>query len=144
MGITDVPATNLIQEMASDLKQKLEKPSFTEWVKTGAHNERAPQNKEWWYVRAASVMYRVYVDGPLGTETLRTYYGGKKNRGSAPHRFRKSSGKIVRSCLQALEKEGLIKKLKKGRTISAKGESYLTQMSKKVSGVKTEPVEKKE
>ena len=134
MGIMDVPATNLIDEMAADFKEKLQKPAFTEWVKTGAHVERAPQNQDWWYIRTASVLYRVYVDGPLGTEKLRTYYGGKRNRGSSPHRFGKSSGKVVRSCLQALEKEGLIKKLKKGRTISPKGESYLTQFSKKTSG----------
>ena len=134
MGIFDVPATNLIDEMAADLKEKLQKPDFTEWIKTGAHVERAPQNRDWWYMRTASVLYRVYVDGPLGTEKLRTYYGGKRNRGSAPHKFRKSSGKVVRSCLQALEKEGLIKKLKKGRTVSPKGESYLTQLSKKAMG----------
>jgi len=147
----DVPATNLIQEIASDFKEKLQKPDFAEWVKTGAHTERSPQNRDWWYMRAASVLYRVYVDGPLGTETLRTYYGGKRNRGSAPHKFRKASGKVVRSCLQALEKEGFIKKLKKGRAVSTKGQSYLTQTakkigSKKVQGIKKESIdtEKKE
>jgi DNA-binding PadR family transcriptional regulator len=53
-------------------------------------------------------------------------------RGVKPQKFRKASGKIIRNCLQALEKDGLIKKLKKGRVISPKGEAYLTKKAKEL------------
>lgn len=132
MSLYDVPATELIDEVARDLSQKLEAPGFTEYVKSGAHNERAPLRGDWWHVRAASILYRVFRDGPLGTESLRTYYGGRKNRGVKPHRFSKASGKVIRSCLQALEKEGFIRKLKKGRTVSSKGQAYLEKSANKV------------
>lgn len=134
MGIYDVPATELIEEVAEELKARMQQPEFVKWVKSGAHRERAPLRPNWWYVRAASILYRVYRDGPVGTESLRTYYGGKRNRGVKPEKFKKASGKIIRTCLQALEKEGLIKKEKKGRGISSKGESFLAKKAKEVAG----------
>lgn len=132
MGIYDVPATELIEEIAKDFKSRLEKPEWTDYVKTGQNRERVPLRRDWWYVRLASVLYRVYTDGPLGVESLRTYYGGRKRRGVKPEHFKKASGKIVRVCLQILEKEGLIKKEKNGRGISARGQSYLSKKAKEV------------
>jgi len=133
LGIYDVPATELIDEVAKDFKERVEQPALVKWGKTGAHKERAPLRGDWWYVRTASILYRVYKDGPVGTESLRTYYGGKRNRGVRPEKFKKASGKIIRTCLQALEKEGLIKKEKKGRGISSKGESFLSKKAKELS-----------
>lgn len=132
-GIFDVQAGELINEVAKGFKQRLKAPSFVPFVKTGAQAERAPQNPDWWFVRTASVLYRVYVDGPVGTESLRTYYGGKKRRKRKPPEFRKASGKIVRTCLQALEKEGLLKKAKKGRLVTADGEKLLAAAAKEVA-----------
>jgi small subunit ribosomal protein S19e len=133
LNILEVPTPELLELIAEDFKTKLTKPEFTEWIKTGAHRERVPQRTDWWYLRTASILYRVYRDGPVGTERLRTYYGGRKNRGVKPEKFVKASGKIIRTCLQALEKEKLIKKAKKGRIISKEGEKYLNSISKKLS-----------
>ena len=130
MGIFDVEPAVLIKEMAKDFRQKFKQPQWTEWVKTGPHTERAPQSKDWFFERTASVLYRVYKDGPVGTESLRTYYGGRKKRGVRPEKKRKSGGKIIRTCLQALEKEGFIKKVKTGRAVTSKGESYLNKLAK--------------
>jgi len=132
MGVFDVPATDLIEEIAKDLEKKfgIEKPAFTEYVKTGAHKERAPQREDWYFVRLASILYRVFKEGPVWVGSLRTYYGGKKNRGVKPHKFRKASGKIIRQGLQDLEKAGLIKKAGKGRVVSPKGHSFLVRKAK--------------
>ena len=129
MGVFDVPAGDLIEEIAKDLagEFKLERPAFTEYVKTGSHKERAPQREDWYFVRAASILYRIFKEGALGVGSLRTYYGGKKNRGVKPNRFRKASGKVIRQAMQDLEKAGLIKKAAKGRAISPKGHSYLVK-----------------
>ncbi|MBU0662653.1 30S ribosomal protein S19e [Candidatus Micrarchaeota archaeon] len=125
----------LIDEVAKELKGKIEAPQWTDFVKTGVNRNRAPQNPDWYFVRAASILYRVYADGPVGTESLRSYYGGRQRRGVRTEHFRKASGKIIRTCLQALEKEGLIKKVErgKGRTITGKGESYLHGRAKVVA-----------
>ncbi len=125
--VYDVPADLLIEQMSKDLKQKIEQPKFVPFVKSGAHRERAPQNPEWYFIRCASILRRIYVDGVQGTESLRSYYGGRKARGTKPHEFRKSSGKVIRSCLQSLEKAGFVQKdpKKKGRVVSPAGEKYL-------------------
>ncbi|MBI2597699.1 MAG: 30S ribosomal protein S19e [Candidatus Diapherotrites archaeon] len=132
MEIFDVNASELIKEIAGDFKQRLKQPEWSKWVKSGTHVERAPQNREWWFERTASVLYRVFKDGPVGTGSLRTYYGGRKNRGVRPQHKRMAGGKIIRTCLQSLEKEGLIKKGKTGREITPKGQSYLGKMAKEV------------
>ena len=62
MGIFDVEPAVLIKEMAKDFKGKFKQPQWAEWVKTGTHAERAPQSKDWFFERAASVLYRVYKD----------------------------------------------------------------------------------
>lgn len=130
MGIFDVPPAILIKEVAKDLKEKIQKPQWIDFVKTGTSRERAPQDKDFWFYRNASILYRVYKDGPVGTGSLRTYYGGRKNRGVKPEHHNKGSGKIVRTCLQELEKKGFIKKSKKGRIITGTGEKYLFEISK--------------
>ncbi|MBS3061255.1 MAG: 30S ribosomal protein S19e [Candidatus Diapherotrites archaeon] len=125
----DVPSALLIEDIAAQLTQSpgFKQPAFIEFVKSGAHRERAPSRADWYSIRMASVLYRVYKDGPLGTESLRTYYGGRKNRGVRPHKFTKASGKVIRLCLQTLEKEGFIKKAKKGREVTGKGQALLTK-----------------
>lgn len=132
MGIFDVNASDLIENMAEDFKENkaIKKPDFVEFVKTGPNRERTPLNKDWYFFRMASVLYRVYKDGPVGTEGLRTYYGGKKNRGVKPEHFRKAGGKVLRLCLQELEKLDYIKKSKKGRVISGNGEKFLLSKSR--------------
>jgi small subunit ribosomal protein S19e len=133
LGVFDVPAWELIEEIAKDLKsnRKVEQPVFTIYAKSGAHRERAPQHEDWWFVRCASILRRLYVDGPNGVQSLRTYYGGTRNRGVAPSHFKKGSGKVIRSCLQALEGQGFLKKVEKtGRKLTPSGEKYLYQAAK--------------
>ncbi len=132
VGIYDIPASELIEAMAKDFEKEIEKPEFTEYVKTGASRERAPVRSDWWHIRLASILYRISKDGATGTESLRTYYGGKKNRGSKPHRFRKASGKIIRQALQELEKAGYLKKIKKGRDVTGKAQSFMLKKAKEV------------
>lgn len=132
MGIYDVPATELIETLAKELEKELKAPEFTAYVKTGTNRERAPQKENWWYIRSAAIIYRVNKDGPVGTERLRTYYGGKKNRGRKPSQFRKASGKVIRSCLQELEKSGYLAKTKKGRETTGKAKKAMNTIAKQI------------
>ncbi len=131
MGIADVPADYLIEETATKLKEEVTQPEWIQYAKTGVHSERAPQRADWFYVRMASIMYRAHKWGVLGTESLRTYYGGRKNRGLKKEHHYKASGKVIRTCVQALEKIGYLEKAKpKGRKLSVKGFRLLNSMSK--------------
>ncbi|MEK6901854.1 MAG: 40S ribosomal protein S19, partial [Nanoarchaeota archaeon] len=71
--------------------------------------------------------------GPVGTQKLRTKFGGKKMRGYKPAEFAKGSGSIIRKIMQQLESAGLIaqasKGVHKGRILSAKGTSFLDKIA---------------
>lgn len=135
MAIFDVPAAELIEAMAADFKKQVKQPVWIEFVKSGPHRERAPHRRDWFYLRMASILYRVYKDGPVGTNRLRTYYGGRKARGPKPHRFKRASGKVIRLSLQELDKLGYLKKAKRGRVVSSKGEGYLNLKSKEIKKI---------
>jgi small subunit ribosomal protein S19e len=131
MGIYDVPAKHLIEETAQKLKTEIELPIFTSYIKTGVHKERSPQREDWYYIRMGSILYRAYKWNVIGTEGLRTYYGGRQRRGLKTEHHRKASGKVVRSALQALEKAGYLERAKpKGRTLTGKGHKLLNEVSK--------------
>ncbi|HUU79599.1 MAG TPA: 30S ribosomal protein S19e [candidate division Zixibacteria bacterium] len=123
----DVPAQELIHLVAEELKKskKITPPEWASYVKTGSFKQHAPQQADWWFVRCASLLRKVYVSGPIGTSHLRKEYGGLKRGRSTPERFQKASGAIIRKALQQLEAEGLVSSERRGRTISPKGRSIL-------------------
>jgi small subunit ribosomal protein S19e len=136
MKVTMVPADKLIARLKEELKRykELEPPHWARFVKTGAHRERPPDQPDWWHIRAASVLRRIYLDGPVGVSRLRTYYGGRQNRGQKPEHFRKGGGKIIRTILQQLERAGLVMKIdKKGRKPSKKGVELLERLAEEVA-----------
>jgi len=124
----------LIKKAAGALKEKIKAPEWSIFVKTGMSRERPPVDRDWWYMRAASVLRKIYLKGPIGTNKLRVKYGGRKNRGYKPERTYVGSGKIIRVILQQLEQIEFIKKsekgVHKGREITPKGKSFLDKLSK--------------
>ncbi|MFA5357450.1 MAG: 40S ribosomal protein S19 [archaeon] len=131
MAIQDVPPGYVVEEAGKKLSSEVETPEFTMHVKTGMHRERNPQREDWFSVRCGSILYRAYKEGVIGTEMLRSYYGGKRNRGVKKEHFYKASGKIIRACVQQLEKKGYLKKAQpKGRKITSKGIQLLDDASK--------------
>lgn len=132
--VYDVPAEELIKAIATELKKlsKITPPSWASYVKTGSFKQHAPQDQDWWYVRCASLLRKVYIKGPIGTSHLRKEYGGLRRGRNRPEKFTRASGSVIRNALKQLEGEGLISSSKQGRTISAKGRSLLDKISTKV------------
>lgn len=132
--VFDVPAEVLIDTVAEEFKNndKINPPEWADFVKTGVHKERKPENPDWWFVRVASIFRRVYMDGPVGVMSLRTYYGGKKDRGVRPEVFKKGSGAIIRGALHQLEDAGFVEKVEGGRVVTPAGRSYLDKISGKI------------
>jgi len=135
----DISHDTLITKLSEELKKvkEMEPPSWTEYVKTSVSRMRAPTQKDWWYVRSASLLRTVYLQGPIGVSKLRTKYSGRKNRGVKPDKTFKGSGNIIRKSLQGLEKAGFIEKKKidtmkkdfrKGRIVSSKGKSIIDKI----------------
>ncbi|MEM5773214.1 MAG: 30S ribosomal protein S19e [Candidatus Aenigmatarchaeota archaeon] len=129
-----VDPQKLVERLKEELKklEEIKPPEWAKFAKSGVHKQRPPEQLDFWYIRAASVLRRIYVDGPVGVERLRSYYGGRRKRGFFPQHFRKASGAIIRKILQQLEKAGLVEKTKKGRKITAKGQKLLDNIAKEV------------
>ena len=78
----------------------------------------------------AAILRKVYMRGPIGTEKLRSYFGGKRDMKVAAHKSRKGSGAIVRTSLQQLEEAGLLESIKgKGRVVTPQGRSFVDTMA---------------
>jgi small subunit ribosomal protein S19e len=134
--VFDIPANTLIAKVAEELKNesKIKAPAWSEYVKTGVHKQMPPENPDWWYVRSAAVLRRIYVDGPIGVERMRSVYGGTQDRGSKPSHFRKGSGSIARKVMQQLEAAGHIEKVSGGRRVSAQGRKFLDNIAYSLKG----------
>jgi small subunit ribosomal protein S19e len=132
----DVDPQRLIDAAAERLEDGYDAVAMPEWAqfaKSGVHNERPPRQDNWWYVRSAAVLRKIYVKGPLGTERLRTMFGGRKTDMDGPEHFRKASGKTIRTILQQLEEAGLVETVDgEGRALTAAGQSFLDNLSEDV------------
>ena len=139
MTVREVDPKVLLTRLNGELKKlsELQPPQWSHFTKTGVHKERLPEQSDWWHMRAASLLRRVYLNGPVGISRLRSYYGGRQNRGQAPERFHKAGGKIIRTILQQLEQAGLVKKVERGgRKVTPKGAVMLENLVKQIKAEK--------
>jgi len=115
-------------------------------AKTSSHTSRQPENPEWWFTRAASILRKTYTHGPIGIEKLRADYGGRHRKGVSREHVRKGGGTNIRKILQQLEAAGLIETNKnKGRTITSEGRRTLDKLAADIKEQleKTQPELKK-
>jgi small subunit ribosomal protein S19e len=132
----DIPPSILIEKLAMHLKEEVDAinpPTWSEFTKTGVNNLRPPTDPDWWFVRCASILRKVYVKGPIGIEKLRQEYGGKLDRGAKPEHARKGGGAIVRNVLQQLQTAGLVKTQRtSGRVVTNDGRGLLDRLSTEI------------
>ncbi len=129
----DIPPSVLIERLAKHLKDEVDEitpPAWTPFAKTGVHAQRPPTNPDWWFVRCASILRKIYVKGPIGIEKLRQEYGGRLDRGAKPEHASKGSGAIVRNALQQIQKAGLVRPQRnEGRIVTNEGRQLLDRLS---------------
>ena len=129
----DLPASVLIDRLAKHLKEEVDEitpPEWTLFARTGVHTQRPPTNPDWWFVRCASILRKIYVKGPIGIEKLRQEYGGRKDNGARPEHASKGSGAIVRNAFKQLNKAGLVKAQRtKGRIVTNEGRQLLDRLA---------------
>jgi small subunit ribosomal protein S19e len=131
-----VPVDLFIEKLAKYLRENVGEVSPPTWsltAKTGSHRERPPQQPDWWFLRCASLLRKLYVHTPIGVQRLRVEYGGRKRKGRRIEHSRKSGGSSIREPLQQLEKAGLVSKQEKeGRKITREGIGLLNRISAEV------------
>ena len=126
----DVPAEDLIDALAERLADDLDEPDWAAFAKTGANRELPPEQEDFWATRAASLLRKIAVDGPVGVERLATEYGGPKGGSNryqvAPTHRTDGSTNVIRTILQQLEEADLVEiRQGSGRAVTAEGRSLL-------------------
>ncbi|MGB9707836.1 MAG: 30S ribosomal protein S19e [Candidatus Pacearchaeota archaeon] len=139
--VYEIPSQKFIIYLAEKLKgmKEFEMPNWAAYVKTGVAKMRPPETDDWWYVRAASILRKVYVKGIVGVERLRNEYGSRKKSGMRPEKFFRAGGKIIRTILQQATKAGLIEHIKEkkvGRRLTKKGKEYLETIAAEMKHIK--------
>ena len=130
----DVSSQKLIERLSEELRknENIKPPEWSKYVKTGVSTERPPLQENWWFLRSAAILRKIYLNGPIGTQRLRNAFGGRRRMGHKPPQHKKAGGKIIRLMLQQLESAGYVKKVekpKKGRIITSKGQKILSKAS---------------
>ncbi len=138
VSVKEVPADLLIERLALYLREntpQVRPPEWAPFVKTGANKERPPMREDWWYVRAASILRKLYLNEPVGLSRLRTMYGyrAKVGSGMRRERFRKAGGAIIRNILHQLEDAGLVRKGKEGRLLTSEGRKLMDKIAAQIA-----------
>ena len=137
VSIKDVDTQQLVMKAAEQLEKmpEFKPPEWAGFVKTGVHKQRPPTQDNWWFIRSASILRKIYLNQRVGVSKLRKTYGGRKNRGHKPEHKKRASGNIIRKILQQHEKAGFVRTEKgKGRTITPKGQKFLDGVAKTIKG----------
>lgn len=133
--VYDVPADRLISKLAEQLAKdpKFTPPEWSDYVKTGIHREKPPVDPNWWYVRTAAVLRKIYMNSPVGVKIVSQMFGGSVDKGSKPYTAWSGSRAIIRHTMKQLESAGFIKIVEgKGRIIQPAGQSLVDNAAHEV------------
>ena len=132
--VYDIPADMLIKKLTEILKSEdINPPTWISFVKTGVHADKPPQQVDWWYTRCASILRKIYLNGPISITDMRSMYGGGKARGYGIASHRYAGGAIIRNAVHGLEKLGYVEMVeKKGRIVTKQGMKKLDNLSTEI------------
>ena len=132
--VYDVPADIFVTRLSEILKNEdIPAPEWASFVKTGTHAEKPPQNSDWWHVRCASILRKIYFNGPVSVSELRSMYGGGRPVGYGAAHHKDASGAIIRNAIHGLEKLGYVTKIeKKGRMLTKQGMQKLARVATEI------------
>jgi len=133
--VRDVKPAKFIAAYAAFLKRKawLKLPSWVDLVKTGSGRQMCPLDRDWYFIRAASIARKLYLFGGkrgVGVGRLRKYYGTSKHMGPRPNHFVKASGAVVAHILKQLTLAGVLEPHSDGgRKITREGTKDLDRIA---------------
>lgn len=131
----DVDQDKIVEHVASFLKKsgKLKVPENMDIVKTAKFKELAPSDQDWFYIRCASILRRLYHRSPAGVGAIKKIYGGRQRNGVRPSHFCRADGSVARKAIQALENIKMVEKhAEGGRKLSAQGQRDLDRIAAQI------------
>nr|AGH70204.1 40S ribosomal protein S19 [Placozoa sp. H4] len=139
--VKDVNPHDFVKAFAAFLKKsgKLNIPDHVDLAKTNISKELAPYDPDWYYIRAAAVARRIYLQGGQGVGRIRRKYGASKRRGSRPCHYSPGIGGVTRAVLRSLEGMKIIQKVAdaNGRYITSTGQRDLDRIAAQVAQKKS-------
>lgn len=134
--VYNLPVDDVLKRTVEYLQENvstISPPRWAKYVKTGSHVEKPPQDPDWWYMRCASLLRKLYIKGPIGVARLKKEYGGRNKKCNVGKHRRSGGGKIIRTALLQLEEAGFVTKVEQGgRTLTNKGVSLLDSLSAEI------------
>lgn len=131
----DVDQDKIVSQVALFLKKsgKLKIPDNMDIVKTAKFKELAPNNPDWFYIRCASILRRLYHRSPAGVGAIKKIYGGRQRNGVRPSHFCRADGSVARRAVQALEAIKMVEQhADGGRKLSAQGQRDLDRIAAQI------------
>merc|ERR1711911_143142 len=135
VSVKDVDQHEFVKALAAFLKKsgKMRLPDWTDVVKTGVHKELSPYDDDWFYIRGASMARHLYFRAPCGVGAFTMVYGGRKNNGTAPSHFSRTSTSVARRILQSLETVKIVEKdANGGRKLTQTGRRDLDRIASQI------------
>jgi small subunit ribosomal protein S19e len=137
-GITvrDVAADKFIAAYSEVLKNndKFIVPKWVDLVKTSVAKELAPYDPDWYYIRAAAIVRKVYLRQGTGVGALKKRFGGNFRRGAKPERHQDAAGGLIRTILLSLDELNITEAHGKGgRKITRTGQQALDLVAGQVA-----------
>lgn len=132
----DITAPKFIAAYAEVLKNndKFVVPKWADLVKTGVHKELAPYDPDWYYIRAAAIVRKVYLRQGTGVGALKKRFGGAYRRGARPEKHQDAAGGLIRTILLALDELKITEKAPNGgRKITRVGQQALDLVAGQVA-----------
>lgn len=132
-SVKDISAAEFIKAYAAHLKKsgRIELPEWVDYVKTAVGRELPPLDPDWYYVRAASLARKIYLNHGLGVGALARWYGKTATHGNKPQHHAIASRKIIRQILRALEDMGIVETLENGgRAVTKDGQKELDTIAR--------------
>lgn len=120
--------------MAEKLKEikAIEAPKDMRFWKTGWFKEFPPTADDFWYIRGASILRKLYRHS-VGVNRFKKVYGGRSPGFAHLKHSASGSGAIIRRILQQLEKAGYVQKTdKNGRELTNSGRSLLDKTAAEI------------
>ncbi|OAG31315.1 small subunit ribosomal protein S19e [Nematocida displodere] len=145
MKIEEICPAKFIATLSKALEdeKKITPPADTAHIKTGHGRQIAPEEENWYFVRTASILRKLYIEeltNPeksrhgFGTMWFARVYGGAKNNGHKPSHVVSGSKSLVRRILQSLEGLKFVSQIPNGgRKLTATGLSYLGEVANKAA-----------
>ncbi|XP_032611182.1 small ribosomal subunit protein eS19-like [Hylobates moloch] len=129
--VKDVDLQEFVRALAAFLKKsgQLKVPKCV-----AKHKELAPCDENWFYTRAASTAWHLYLRGGAGVGSMTEIDGGHQRNGVTPSHFSRGSKSVARRVLQALEGLKMVEKGQdRGHKLTPQGQRDVDRITGEVA-----------